>query len=248
MTRYVWAWYTQVNWRAAKPEDHGSYTAAHASHHASHPACSSSTRASVYSSVALVSTPAVGACIALSCVHLRHSRANCGTSAQTRQGLRRSWCSQPGLRLCNPNMQPSKSYNDRLKLRIKRCTERSRQYEQWRGHSRATLPPLARQAIAARTKLRQRTRKILLCSLIFACVAGPRDQFRFTYGDPPVQGRDPRRSVGTLGLVTAATALARPASVVRSSSMVNRITSQSGDARRPTRESAPQQNSTIRLR
>ena len=62
-----------------------------------------------------------------------------------------------------------------------------------------------------------------------------------------MHGKEPNKSTGYGELVTALSALAKPTSDVRSSAAVSRITSQSGGARDPIRDSSPQQNSTIRL-
>ena len=63
-----------------------------------------------------------------------------------------------------------------------------------------------------------------------------------------MHGKEPNRSVGMLGSETAARARSRPLSVVRSSVMVNRMTSQPGGAVLPMRLLELVQNSTTRMR
>ncbi len=120
------------------------------------------------------------------------------------------------------------------------------QYRHERGHSIATLPPLAMHASATRTKDLQMCWKTSQCARILSCVSGPACQLMSCSEEPPMHGIDPNSKVGMFGWLTAARARAWPPTVVTSSSAVMRTTSQSSGASLPMRDSAPQQNSTMR--
>ena len=88
----------------------------------------------------------------------------------------------------------------------------------------------------------------LLCRRILLRALSPSCQLRNWYGNPHVHGKAPKRNAGRFGSLTASMAFLSPAQVVRSSSILNLITSQSGGAQLPIRGSGPQQSSTIRRR
>ena len=90
------------------------------------------------------------------------------------------------------------------------------------GHSIATLPPFARTASATTLKFLTSATKSRLCLASFLRPLLLRWLIR-CQGHPAVQGSEPQRRMFSLALSTCASACRKPASVLRSSSIVSLI-------------------------